>query len=243
MLYLSRLILNMHDRQVRRDLGNCYHLHQRVLDAFPTAPPGTSAREHFGLLYRAEAFERDPWLVRLLVQSTAVPDWSPLPDRYCAAAPDACGNPAVRQVDAEYDQIQAGMQLIFRLRANPTRRVGKHNLDQDERWRGKRIELCREADQIAWLERKARQSGFDLVRVAVQSELPDTRVTTQEKTRGQRPQRATSPARALTFGAALFEGRLQVTDRERFLATLRTGIGSGKAFGFGLLSVASVYRG
>jgi CRISPR system Cascade subunit CasE len=42
----------------------------------------------------------------------------------------------------------------------------------------------------------------------------------------------------LRFGAVLFEGRLEVTDRELFLTALREGIGSGKAFGFGLLSVA-----
>ena len=42
----------------------------------------------------------------------------------------------------------------------------------------------------------------------------------------------------LRFGAVLFNGRLEVTDAERFQQTLATGIGSGKAFGFGLLSIA-----
>jgi CRISPR system Cascade subunit CasE len=36
----------------------------------------------------------------------------------------------------------------------------------------------------------------------------------------------------------LFNGTLAVTDPERFRAALATGIGSGKAYGFGLLSVA-----
>jgi CRISPR system Cascade subunit CasE len=42
----------------------------------------------------------------------------------------------------------------------------------------------------------------------------------------------------MTFGSVLFEGVLQVTDPDGFRETLATGIGSGKAYGFGLLSIA-----
>ena len=42
----------------------------------------------------------------------------------------------------------------------------------------------------------------------------------------------------LQVQAVLFEGRLEVVDPERALATLRRGVGPGKALGLGLLSVA-----
>ena len=42
----------------------------------------------------------------------------------------------------------------------------------------------------------------------------------------------------MTFGAVIFEGVLQVTDAEKFRESLKTGIGTGKAYGFGLMSVA-----
>lgn len=239
MLYLSRLLLDTHNRLVQRDLGNCHRLHQRVLSAFPDVSQAIRAREHFGLLYRAETVEHEPGLVRLLVQSASAPAWERLPGTYLADPPDERGNPAVRLIDQEYNQIQAGMRFIFRLRANPTKRIGKNNLEQEAKWRGKRIELRQEAEQLAWLERKGTQGGFRLMRVVVRPELSETRVTTLEKTRGHRPQTQTAPARTLTFGAALFEGWLEVTDRAQFLTTLRGGIGSGKAFGFGLLSIAS----
>ena len=38
--------------------------------------------------------------------------------------------------------------------------------------------------------------------------------------------------------SVLFEGLLQVTDPDAFRQTLIRGIGSGKSFGFGLLSIA-----
>lgn len=46
----------------------------------------------------------------------------------------------------------------------------------------------------------------------------------------------------LTFGSVLFEGVLEITDAERFQKTLQAGIGSGKAYGFGLLSIARPVR-
>jgi len=42
----------------------------------------------------------------------------------------------------------------------------------------------------------------------------------------------------MAFGAALFEGVLEVAEAAAFGAALREGVGPGKAFGFGLLSVA-----
>ena len=42
----------------------------------------------------------------------------------------------------------------------------------------------------------------------------------------------------LTHHAVRFEGTIEVTNTVLFLKTLASGIGSAKAFGFGLLSVA-----
>lgn len=241
MLYLSRLLLDTHSREVRRGLADCYALHRDILSAFPSVPSGVQVREHAGVLYRVEPYEHNSRLVRLLVQSAVAPEWSQLPVGYVGPAPDnGRGNPAVRRVDPEYEHIQSGMPLVFRLRANPTRRISAKNASQDARWHGKRVELRREDDQLAWLSRKGEQGGFRLIGVQVRPDVPDTLVTTLDKVRGKRPVRQDEKAMSLRFGAVLFEGHLEVTNREMFLKTLQSGIGSGKAFGFGLLSVASV---
>lgn len=44
----------------------------------------------------------------------------------------------------------------------------------------------------------------------------------------------------MTFHAVRFEGYLQVTDGDRFREILKNGLGSAKAYGFGLLSLAPV---
>ncbi len=237
MLYLSRLILNTRQRAVQRDLADCNRLHARIMAALPGAPDRTTAREHFGVLYRLELLD-GPEHMRLLVQSNHLPDWSSLPAGYLTPSIDERGNPAVRSIEDEIGRIRQGMRLRFRLRANPTKRVSERNTEQDARWHGKRIELRREADQLAWLERKAHECGFVLLGVQLAgADLPDLRITDTPKQHGQRDNQR------LSFGVALFEGQLTVVDTAHFHQALRAGVGSAKAYGFGLLSVALLSGG
>lgn len=238
MLYLSRLMLNMRDQHVRQDLANVHELHRTILGAFPQAPDSKTARQHFGILFRAEPVADQPLLARILVQSSYEPNWSHLLPGYLAPTPDDRGNPAVRPLDGEYERLMPGMTLRFRLRANPTQRISPKREQRDEHWHGRRVELRREEDQLTWLGRKAEQGGFRLLSIATRPDLADVRISPQAKVIGVRSNEPTRPR--MTFGAALFEGRLQVQDVERFRQTLITGVGSGKAYGFGLLSIASI---
>lgn len=222
-LFLSRLKLNLRSREVRRDLGDCQQLHRTVLNAFPQIE-GDEARKNFGLLFRVEQDSRGA--VTLLVQSQSEPDWSHLPPEYLI-------EPAVsKPVLALYAGLQPSLRLRFRLRANPTMRISKNNTEQDARWRGKRIELRREEDRIAWLKRKAEASGFRLLSVEINSDVLNLQTATEAKTFGKHEKGR------LSFGAAMFNGELEITDTEKFRQALADGIGSGKAYGFGLLSIA-----
>src|SRR3954468_2412135 len=102
MLYLSRLILNLRNQHARQDLADVHELHRTVLRAFPAAPKPDAARQHFGILFRAEPMPDRPLAARVLVQSSYRPDWSHLPPDYLTSAPDARGNPALRSLDGEY---------------------------------------------------------------------------------------------------------------------------------------------
>ena len=57
-LFLSRLTINARSRNVRRDLADCQGLHRTLLAAFPQAPRGASAREHFAVLHRVDTDAR-----------------------------------------------------------------------------------------------------------------------------------------------------------------------------------------
>ncbi|NTU86398.1 MAG: type I-E CRISPR-associated protein Cas6/Cse3/CasE, partial [Chloroflexales bacterium] len=225
---------------VRRDLGDAHQLHCTVLAAFPQAPVGARARAHFGVLYRAEPIDAAPALVRLLVQSSAPPDWAHLPAEMFGPAPDERGNPAVRGVGEEYARIGVGARLLFRLRANPTKTLSDRTPGRENRLLGKRVALLREEEQLAWLGRKGLQHGFRLLTTELHPEVAAVQVAAQATERGRRPAHDGARTMPLCFGAVLFSGHLEVIDAERFREALAGGIGSGKAFGFGLLSVSSL---
>ncbi len=237
--FLSRLFLNPRNRDVRRDLADCHDLHRTLLSAFPQAQT-KPARDEFGLLYRVEINPRSG-AVAAIVQSQITPDWRELPDGYLL---DGENNPACKAVDGAYGALCEGRQLIFRLRANPTRKIDTKTKPDGKKNNGKRVEIRGEENQIAWLQRKAEQHGFRLLSVSVNPGVANVRITPENKVFGWRGSDSDGQSyngntkRRLTFGAVLFEGSLEITDAEKFRQTLADGIGSGKAYGFGLLSIA-----
>lgn len=112
-------------------------------------------------------------------------------------------------------RLETGQRLQFRLRANPT-------VKRD----GRRCGIYDEEGLQGWLVRKGKQSGFRALAASVTTD-------------GKQKSRTTGGHEGV-FASVLFEGVLEVTDPEAFLAALESGIGSAKGFGFGLLSVAPV---
>lgn len=246
MIYLSRLLLNPRHRAVRYDLADCQRLHRTILHAFPAKPAGVvNAREHFGLLYRLDHDARLPDRLALLVQSSVPPDWALLDQGYLLDTGGKLENPACKPIDDQLGLIHTGMMLRFRLRANPTRKIPAAMPSDPRRRNGMRVELQDEEKQVAWLIRKGTQHGFDLYTSQADAHRPNIRVVPEDKLIGKRggqgmPGQTEQQERAgrLTFGSVLFEGALRVTDTDAFRAAVEHGIGSGKAYGFGMLSLA-----
>lgn len=246
-MYLSRLILDRRARTVRRDLSDCQHMHRTVLSAFPDiGRKNTDARQEFGVLHRLDSSRNGTPV--LLVQSMEKPDWSRLPTGYLLED-SSIENPAFKKIDEQYGHIAAGDLLVFRLRANPTKKTGTTKKSDivagKPKSNGTRIPLKDEAAQIEWLTRKGKDSGFELLTVKTKPELFDAMANdegtvTGKKAyvKGSQPVKESDTANPLSFSSILYEGRLRVTDRDLLLSAICHGIGSGKAYGFGLLSIA-----
>lgn len=107
--------------------------------------------------------------------------------------------------------LQGAEHFRFRLFANPT-------VTRD----GKRLGLLTEETQLAWLARQGERLGF----------VPETvLVTGSEMLRGRKGESRISLLKVC------FEGRLRVTHPATLAQAMRVGIGPGKAFGCGLLSL------
>lgn len=228
-MILSRLVMNPRSREAACDLADCQELHRTILSAFPAAD-SDSPRERFGILFRVEYQAGGATII--LVQSREMPNWDGLPRGYLSLAPES------KDISESWNRLQRDIVLRFRLRANPTRKIGTKTGPDGAKSNGKRVEVRTEDDQINWLRRKAADGGFEIVSVRTAAEVPDVRVGDEGKIRGFRAHRTVENGkRPLTFASVLFEGKLRMTDAEKFRVTLEHGIGSAKAYGFGLLSI------
>lgn len=237
-LHLSRLLLNPRSRRVANELFHPYEMHRTLAKAFPeeafTAKDGEEKATVF--LFRAEEEDNARPFVTVYVQSVLEPDWTKIPNRddYLHDSPESA-SVSCKDIMPAYQTLRDGQVLSFRLRANPTKRIGKTNADLP----GKRVALLREEEQVEWLARKGRgdgtegTGGFELV---MNEGAPSVTVVPEGKKFGRKTENGQK--REMTHNAVLFDGLLQITDADAFRGTLLRGIGSAKAFGFGLLSIA-----
>ena len=152
----------------------------------------------------------------VLMQSTVEPVWSNLGEGYLKSQNQ-------RPFPLERLKLE-DRDLRFRLRANPT--VSQRpDGSTSKGMRGKRWSIFGEEAQQAWLERQGERLGFKLLTVEI---------TESQKLNFPKPNSRTF----ITLQPCLFDGRLRVTDVARFRETLAKGVGSAKAFGMGMLSLA-----
>ena len=105
-------------------------------------------------------------------------------------------------------------------------------LSVEERGDPERLASVGDAAALAWLERQGERRGFTLS-PHHDKDAPAVEVIAYERHRLPR-----GHGRAAIFGSVIFEGTLRVTDAERFRAVLHDGIGTNRAFGFGLVQIA-----
>jgi CRISPR system Cascade subunit CasE len=183
-------------------------------------------------------FNRDDknriWLYRRLseralrVVSTKAPSSSP----YASV---------VRTREQNYDWLEAGIRLLFKLRANAVKRVivdGKtrkvdvvmhalYPLPLEQR-RDQREEITRAA-YLDWMQQQGEVHGFTVEREVFQ---------VVAHYRERIPRRRSAP---IFINCGELVGMLRVTDPVAFRTCLVEGLGASRSFGCGLLEVADVH--
>lgn len=120
-------------------------------------------------------------------------------------------------------------QYAFQLSANPTKKVAKEQPDGSLSKNGRRVPLRKREELVGWINRKGEQGGF-----AVDESTLRTFSRGREYFEKQ--------GRHGLHSAVEFQGLLEVNDPTKFHHTFTHGIGSAKAFGFGLLVIAPISR-
>jgi CRISPR system Cascade subunit CasE len=140
------------------------------------------------------------------------PDWCPT---------DCFGS---KQIPPDYFSHHS---YRFALLANPTKKLRVDNPDGSRKKNGRRVPITRREDLIAWLLRKAEAGGFVFDPEALRTIPRGREFFRKEGNQG-------------THTAVEFQGTLSVHQPELFMHAVTHGIGSAKAFGFGLLALTPV---
>lgn len=153
----------------------------------------------------------------LLLLSEDMPDLTGLCEQFGTGAP-----PETRPYDPLLERVTQGSRWQFRLTANPTH-TQKDPADLQKR--GTPKPYYQEEKQEQWLLKQAEKHGFAIPEGMFQVTRKQTYHFLKN---GRHP---------VTLLAVTYEGILQVTDPEKFRELLCGGIGRGKAYGLGLMTI------
>lgn len=129
------------------------------------------------------------------------------------------------------NRLEKGQIWNFRLAANPVRSVRT----DDEQTRTKRTAQLTVAGQTKWLLERQERLGFEVMSTTRDHELMvhDRRGLWFDKRERETGERNRVPLYSVTY-----DGRLRITDPEALRHALVSGVGKGKAYGCGLMTLA-----
>lgn len=209
-MYLSRVKIDINNRQKIKDLDHLGAYHNWVESSFPAEiQAGKRSRK----LWRIDPLGKDLYL---LVLSSTKPDLKKL-ERY--GVPNSA---ETKDYNNLLNRLNEGDKLRFRAVLNPIM-----SLSQGKRSgkRGRIIPLVTAEQQLEYLKQRANQHGFSFNDNEV---LVTSKGFEILKRNNQKP---------LKVCKAAYEGYLTINDLELFKAVLLNGLGKKKAFGFGLITV------
>ncbi len=202
-----------HETAYKAGLRDSYAWHQRVWEMFPGRD---GAPRDF--LTRLDGIDAG---FRLLVVSASQP-----------ARPTWCPEPAWRSKPLP-ESFFEHTRFRFSLIANPTRKVKSETNAKN----GRRIPIAHREDReiagkvqsglLSWLRRKGEQHGFS---------FDDSAIRAISKPRQWFLKKGSAGVHAGTE----FVGVLTITDPAKFRLAVTRGVGSAKAFGFGMLCLSPV---
>jgi CRISPR system Cascade subunit CasE len=194
----------------KRVLGDPSAQHQLVMGLFPDGL-GESPRQRAGALYRIE--QTRSMVPFMLVQSVIAPNTG----HHRGAR--------VQSMLPALEKLSAGAPVHYRIAANPVRTVLPEGAKPRSGVRGRRKDLRGpEADE--WWESRAKEAGLYLESLRSH----DHHFSLARKRVGE----------SVSHRGVCFDGVAEVTDQVALMRAVVEGVGRGRPYGLGLLSVIPI---
>lgn len=223
-MYLSRIEVDLNNRQRIKDLTHLGAYHNWVENSFPEEIQNNSHKRH---LWRLDPLSGKQYL---LILSENRPDIKLL-SRY--GVPETA---LTKPYDHFLDSLAEGQRMRFRLTANPT-----YSVYQGEGKRSKVYPHVTIEQQRKWLLKKADAAGFQIVSQKSEA-IEDIDNLAFDIVHRDRPvlYRKAEKGRTIHISRVTFEGVLQIKNIDVFRQVLISGLGREKAFGMGLMTVIPI---
>ena len=228
-MYFSRIQLNPQRRESRKLLANPRAMHGAVEACFP---PARNAQVGARNLWRVDADGAD---VRLYMVSPDIPDMQHLVENAGWESSPA----ETTDYDRFLDGLRTGQEYSFRVTVNPVKR----QFVQGQR--GKLMPHLTEEQQLAWFHERSSSWGFETLDFPQQREMPNEEITIKSVRVVKRHDRVFGKQdgdgrRTVTQRQVTIAGQLRVTSAGLLRSHLTGGMGRGKAYGCGLMTLARV---
>lgn len=210
-MYLSRVQLDIKKRQTIKALSIKSMFHGAVENSFS----GERKRK----LWRLDRLNGNYYL---LILSQEKPDLSNVESQF-----GVIGTAEIKDYDQLLERILAGKEWRFRLTANPTH--SKKTENDGRGVRGKVYAHITPEYQKKWLIERSESNGFYID----ENDFEIVEEHWNEFRKG-------SKRRKISILSVSYEGILKVTDASLFKKALTNGLGRGKAYGNGMLTVMSI---
>jgi CRISPR system Cascade subunit CasE len=236
-MYLTRFRINTARSGARRLLGSPHHMHGAVNMAFPDAPPRNG--EGPRVLWRVDPAASAR--ADLFIVSPDRPDLTHLVEQAGWPHLDQPGWTTFAYKEF-LDRLTAGSTWAFRLTANPVHYIRKES--DAAGTETKRTAHITPRHQIGWLLARQERAGFEIVRTPPEQQLTEHGHEHQVIVHNRTPlqfrknDQSRSPRHDVRLTRVTFDGRLRITDIDAFRRTLTHGLGKGKAYGCGLMTLA-----
>lgn len=219
MTTFSRILLNPSSRNGRKLLINPQAMHAAISASFPPDLDTSAGR----ILWRLDSSGHEH---ALYVVAPEMPEFRHLVEQ----AGWATRPPQRADYAPLLDSLRIGQEWRFRLRANPVKSV------KGSEARGTIRPLAGQAGQLEWFMRQATQHGFYIPRQEAKEEA-SALVTITERNDLGFERRSEGRRDRVSIRAVQYDGVLRITDREAIRRALVWGIGRGKAYGCGLMTL------
>lgn len=224
-VFLTRIQLNPARRGTRRLLSSAQVMHAAVESSFPEQQSGERGRRLWRL-------DKSNHLVWLYIQSPDRPDLSHVVEQ---AGWPTTSSWQTRSMDELLLSIRDGSTWGFRLTANPTRSGRPEGGGETRRFGHVTV-----AQQVEWLLRRSGANGFFIPVAESRGDHGDPMLEVTDREQVVFARATGSRSSRVTLSRATFTGTLKVVDSERLRSAIVRGIGPGKAYGCGLLTLAPV---